>query len=136
MKENAKNILHNKYIIFAIAAAVIIAVLAGFTAYGCILVSGDKAVDGVTVLNTDMSGKSKQEIEDFLAKELTFDNNCEIQFVCGESKFSLAPSQINLQPDIQQTAEYIYNIGKNGNIVTRIIDGYHAKFAGKQVTPI
>lgn len=136
MINRAKNILQNKYIVFAIAAAVIVAVITGFTAYGCILVSGDDVIDGVSVLNTDMSGKTQQEVEQFLDENLNVDDSLEIKFVCEDTEFSLTSSQINLKVDTQKTARQVINTGKNGNMLSRIFEGYNVKFSGKEILPV
>ena len=133
MINGSKNIFHNKYIIAAIAAAASIAILATFTVYGCILVSGDNVIDGVSVLNTDMSGKSIQEVEQFVGENLSVNDGMEVKFVCEEQEFSVPASRINLQVDAQKTAQQIHNVGKNGNIVSRILEGYGAKFSGKEI---
>ena len=135
MINRAKNILQNKYIVFAIAAAAIVAVLTGFTAYGCILVSGDDVIDGISVLGTDMSGKTKQEVEQFLDENLNVNDSLEIKFECEEDEFLLTASQISLKVDTQKTVEYVLNEGKNGNILSRIFEGYSIKFSGREIIP-
>ena len=135
MINGSKNIFQNKYIVVATIAVAIIAIFATFTVYGCVLVSGDNVIDGVSVLNTDMSGKTKQEVEQFLGENLSVDDSMEIKFVCEGQEFAFPASRINLQVDTQKTAQQIHNVGKNGNIVSRIFEGYGAKFSGKEIIP-
>lgn len=136
MINDSKNIFKNKYVVAALVTAIIIAILTMFTVYGCVLVSGNNVIDGVSVLGTDMSGKTKQEVEQFLNENLSVDDSLEIKFICEGQEFSVPASRINLQVDTKKTVEQINNVGKNGNIVSRIFEGYGAKFSGKEIIPV
>ncbi|MBQ7900680.1 MAG: VanW family protein [Clostridia bacterium] len=134
MKSNFfKSLFHNKYIVTGVALAVVIVLAAVFTAYGCVLINTDSIMDGVSVHNMDLSGKSYDEAVQMIAQDMQLGEDCEIKFQCGDTAFSLTPSQIELHADSEAIAQQAYDIGHSGNVFRRILDAYSAKFAGTQM---
>ena len=135
MKE-ISNYLKNKYIIAALISIVLIALAAGFIAYGSLIVSGNTVAKGVTAGDTDLSDCTLEQATEILAENFTLDENMQIPFECEDISFSLTAAQINLICDVDTMAQKAYDTGKDGNLFVRILEAYKSKLFGTDILPV
>ena len=132
MKEKS---LKNKYIIAGIVSAVTIVLIAVVVAYGCVIVNGDTIVSGVHMGDTELSGYGRQDAAQLIYDRLNPSDDTELYFECEGAEFAVSAAEAELSVDAEGMAETAYNIGKQGNLLSRIWGGYSSLAFGVEILP-
>ncbi len=131
MKDNfVKRFLNNRYIVAGVVLAAVIVLAAFLIAYGCVLINSDRVLGGVYMGRVDLSGCTRDEAAQLVYDSLQPGEDCEILFECEDTEFAITPAQIELTANAASVADKAYNIGRRGNVFSRIWDAYSARLFG------
>lgn len=122
-------------IISAIILVIVLAVLS--TVFGLINMNNNKILNGVTINNIDVSGKTKEELKTMLQEKITAkqteDLNVKLDAQTEEGeeyKGVISFEQLQLNYKLDEAIDEAYNIGRNSNLFVNnfnIIKTYFAK---------
>lgn len=96
----------------------------------------DRAVDGVSVSDIDLSGLSRQECEARLKPLRSEMRSVPIILRYLDKEWELQPANIELDLDINSMLENIMSVGHQGSIIQRIKEYSLAKNSGYKITPL
>lgn len=99
----------------------------------------DKVLPGVYAGGFDVSGMSRQELSEFLSKELAQIERSKISLLVVDGdrkeKIDLSFEELGVRYDVSGTGESIYAVGRNPSVAKNFIDRVRAPFVKTYVTP-
>ena len=131
-----RSILVVPQIMVALAGGLLIfALLMGALILGYSSHYADQIYPGVWVAGIDLSGLDPAEAAARLAKHFDYPESGKIILRDGEQFWLVSPSQLGFKLDPVSTAVAAYNIGRQGNPVTRVWQQFDAWYYGTSLTP-
>ena len=122
-----------RYIVIAFAAALV--VLAGLVVW-YEASHGGRVYRGVKVLNTDVSGLTRDEARGAVTQATAAYPSDTIR-VAGEGRdWTFSPADIGLMADVEQTTDAALAIGRTGDFFSNLGSQLNTLFGGAQVTPV
>lgn len=133
---NSRPILVVPQIMTALTGGLFIfALLMGATVIGYDLYYADRIYPGVWVAEIDLSSLEPAEAAALLAGHFDYPARGRILLRDEEQFWLASPSQLGFQLDLVSTAVIAYNVGRQGNPVSRIWGQFEAWYFGKSLTP-
>jgi vancomycin resistance protein YoaR len=91
---------------------------------------------GVAVGGVDISGMSPEQAATLLTQRLDYPQRGKIAFQEGTNLWTAKPADLGLFLDAQSTALAAYNLGRTGNLPTRLAEQWQAWSSGVQLAPL
>jgi vancomycin resistance protein YoaR len=91
---------------------------------------------GVSVAGADLSGLEPAEAAVVIEERIDFPRRGRILFGDGEKIWLASPAQLGFFLDPQATALSAYNLGRQGNPVSRVLAQFDAWYSGEQLPPL
>jgi vancomycin resistance protein YoaR len=122
----------------------LIALLAGFTLFAALLallpsayarMYAGRIFPGVSVGGVDVSGLSTQQAASLLTQRLDYPKRGKIVLQEGTTLWTATPGELGLFLDAQTTALAAYNLGRAGDLSTRLADQWRAWSQGINLPP-
>jgi vancomycin resistance protein YoaR len=110
--------------------------LGGFLIFGILLLAlatsyqmrySGKIYPGVSVAGLDLAGLTVFEATDRIAQQVEFPLDGRIAFQDSATVWMASPLELGLYLDAESSARHAYNIGREGNLLKRIIDQFWAR---------
>jgi len=123
---------------------VILALLGGFVIFGFLLASivvgygwyyAGRIFPGVSVAGVDLSGLVPGEASALLSQTLSYPEAGHIIFQ-GEKVWVAKPVEVGLILDAQTSALAAYNLGRQGDPISRLVDRFDSWYSGRDLAPL
>lgn len=90
---------------------------------------------GISAGGIDLSGRTPLEAASILEERLDFPSRGKLLFEDGENFWVASPGQLGLHLDTQETARAAYQLGREGNVVDRLLSQFSAWYSGVTIPP-
>ena len=91
---------------------------------------------GVTVAGINLSGLQPEQAVALLKTRIVFPETGKIAFQYGEKIWVARPFELGLYFDPENTALAAYAIGRDGNLITRLLDQARTWYGGVEIAPV
>jgi hypothetical protein len=95
----------------------------------------ERIFPGVRVAGLDLSGKSPADAQELIAGRIRFPEQGKIVFQEGNRVWIAHPVELGLFLDAPGSARTAYQVGRQGNIFTRLGDQFEAWYFGLDLPP-
>jgi vancomycin resistance protein YoaR len=92
-----------------------------------------KIYPGVSVAGSDLSALSPEEASSLLASRLSYPEIGRIVFHEGENVWIASPEELGLRIDTQSSAQFAYQVGRNGSYFNRLNDQFSSWYSSKDL---
>jgi vancomycin resistance protein YoaR len=116
---------------FALFVLLLVGLALGYDA-----VYQERIFPGVRVAGLDLSGKSPAEAQELIAERIRFPEQGKIVFQEGNRVWIAHPVELGLFLDAPGSARTAYQVGRQGNIFTRLGDQFEAWYFGLDLPPL
>lgn len=135
IKKNDPN-RHNKTTILTIVLfIVLISIIVFCTIFALININNDKIMKNISVVGIDISDLTREEAINKLNENFNNRLSTDIIFKHGEQTYTLVPSTIEFNYNVEKIVEEAYGIGRNGNIVVNNFNILYQLFNKTDLTP-
>ena len=116
---------------FGVFLAILMVLLLGYS----LLYSG-VVFPGVSIGGVDLSGLTAEQAKVRLAQQLTYSDTGQIVFQDGQNVWAARPADLGLLFDANASAEAAYNLGRQGDPLTRLVAQLGAWYRGRDLPAI
>jgi vancomycin resistance protein YoaR len=95
-----------------------------------------KIYPGVSVAGNDLSGLSPEEASALLASRMDYQKRGRIVFHEGENIWIASPEELGLRIDAQSSAQFAYQVGRNGSYINRLNDQFSSWYSSNEMAPL
>lgn len=135
IKQNDPN-RHNKSTILTIVLVVLLISIVVFcTIFALLNINNNKILKNISVIGIDISELTREEAINKLNENFNNRLSTEIIFKHGEQTYTLLPSTIEFNYNVEKVVDEAYGIGRNGNIVVNNFNILYQIFNKRDLTP-
>jgi vancomycin resistance protein YoaR len=91
---------------------------------------------GVTVAGVQVGGMSTTRAAEAIAQSITYPQTGRIMLQNGEQRWLASPTQLGLVLDSDASAQQAYQVGRQGNPLSRLEEQFSAWQNGRQLSPV
>lgn len=134
----------NRQQIFTIEQ-VLLALLAGFALFFGALMVGitgfqiwhtGRIYPGVSVAGVPVGGMSTTRATEAIVQTITYPQTGRIMLQNGDQRWLASPAQLGLVLDADASAQQAYQVGRQGNLLSRLEEQFSAWQNGRQLSPV